>query len=145
MFYAIIFSERYVQEVGVATSISYIMAWFCVEQACIASTQIHLLDGNAAKIADYREVTQDQLVDNARCLVCNMEDETHTPLFFLCQYIRRCFQEIKNWLHISHTVNHLHRFIRWIKDFNHSKFRRSFLLCYCCYYDLCDLAEYTQK
>ena len=59
-----------------------------------------------------------------QCLICSQGSESHTHLFFECDYSRICLSEMKRWLGISAITNNLNRLIVWIATSKKSKFKR---------------------
>ncbi|XP_056690489.1 uncharacterized protein [Spinacia oleracea] len=49
------------------------------------------------------------------CLLCEAKDETHSHLFFDCEYSRRCLQGVEEWLDIPTSKVHYMGLLRWVK------------------------------
>lgn len=58
----------------------------------------------------YRLHTLDRIsnwnsIQDAKCKLCNSEDETHEHLFFQCNYSNQIWQSVKQKLNLNHSLN----------------------------------------
>ncbi|XP_021836712.1 uncharacterized protein [Spinacia oleracea] len=49
------------------------------------------------------------------CLLCEVKEETHSHLFFECDYSRRCLQGVEKLLDIPVSKVHYMGLLRWVK------------------------------
>ncbi|XP_048494610.1 uncharacterized protein LOC125494822 [Beta vulgaris subsp. vulgaris] len=52
------------------------------------------------------------LMEENKCLLCDIDEESHSHMFFNCQYSIQCIEMIKKWLHLSSMQTLLQR--QWI-------------------------------
>ncbi|XP_021856008.1 uncharacterized protein [Spinacia oleracea] len=55
------------------------------------------------------------ICNSTLCLLCEAKDETHSHLFFHCEYSRRCLQGVEKWLDIPISKVHYMGLLRWVK------------------------------
>ncbi|XP_056688751.1 uncharacterized protein [Spinacia oleracea] len=66
------------------------------------------------------------IYNSTKCLLYEAKGETHSHLFFDCEYSRRCLQGIESWLDIPTSKVHYMGLLRWIKwKSNCSKFQKT--------------------
>ncbi|XP_021852235.1 uncharacterized protein [Spinacia oleracea] len=61
------------------------------------------------------------------CLLCGVEVENHSHLFFGCQYSSRCWEQIAGFLQINTSIRSLPQLIKWIHRRKFTKFRKGVL------------------
>lgn len=49
------------------------------------------------------------------CVLCSMAHETHSHLFFQCNFVREVWSSIRAWLHINRRITTLRSGLKWIK------------------------------
>ncbi|XP_056685717.1 uncharacterized protein [Spinacia oleracea] len=66
------------------------------------------------------------------CLLCGLEVENYSHLFFGCQYSSRCWNQIAGFLHISTNIRSLPQLIKWIHRRHLTKFRKGVFFTFVC-------------
>ncbi|XP_056698447.1 uncharacterized protein [Spinacia oleracea] len=61
------------------------------------------------------------------CLLCGIEVESHSHLFFGCQYSLRCRQKIAPWIEMNILPNSLRDIVKWLLRNRTTKFKRGFI------------------
>ena len=63
--------------------------------------------------------TRDRLhylhIDDVTCPFCKHENESHSHLFFACNFTRQIWAQIRSWLGVSREMSTVESSLKWIK------------------------------